>query len=101
MKSRGDKALFKRIAQERVSILDSLSVKSAGTEPVLSKYYTRLMQRISEHYKVRLPKGSIPVCKHCHTRMVPGTNAKVRICSEGRYVAYACLGCGYEKHVRY
>lgn len=101
MKYRSDRAFLKKIAQERISVLDSLSVSSAISEPQLSKYYTTLMQRISSHYKVKMPKGGVPICKRCGTRMVPGVNAKVRLCSSGRYVAYSCNACGYEKHVHY
>ncbi len=101
MKSQRDKALFRKIAGERVVILDSLSLRFSGSDPALSKYYTRLMQRIAEHYKVDMPKHEVPVCKRCHSRMVPGISAEVRLSSSNRYVVYTCSSCGYEKHLHY
>lgn len=101
MKSHSDKTLSRKIAKERISILDSLSVESASSDPALSKYYTKLMQCMSSHFKVGAPKGGIPICKRCGTRMVPGANAKVRLCSSEKYAAYICSTCGYERHLHY
>lgn len=51
----------------------------------------RRARRIAMRFRMRLTAHKNEYCKHCHVRMTPGTNARVRI--HGSKIIYYCLDC--------
>ncbi|MCL5239220.1 MAG: ribonuclease P [Candidatus Marsarchaeota archaeon] len=67
----------------------------------LAKRYVDLARRISQHYKVSIPKElKQRVCRNCGNFLVPGVNCTVRLVSSRGYAAYVCE-CGEERHIFY
>lgn len=94
--------LVKEIAKERIARLLSLAEEMAKNGDELSKRlekrYVGLARRISEHYKVKIPKElKQRICKKCNNFLVPGVNCTVRLSSSG-YLVYKCE-CGNENHI--
>ncbi|MDE1868553.1 MAG: ribonuclease P [Candidatus Micrarchaeota archaeon] len=95
-------ALVKDIASERMTILYGIAKAEIDTNPKLSRKHAALIRRISEHYKVRLPKEiRNGMCKGCSSILIPGLSASVRIASANRQVIYKCLSCKTEKKIPY
>src|SRR4029077_8251643 len=95
-----ERLLVKRIAAERVQILFDMANREMQHDPDLAKDYIKILDKISVHYKVKLPKEiKNRICKVCKSLLVPGFNATVKIASKNRYVIYRCSNCGTEKHI--
>ena len=97
--------LVKAIAEDHISKLLALAEEQAkeNTEQsrALEKRYVRLAQRISAHYKVKIPaKLKNRICKKCGNFLVPGVNCKVRISrlSGKKLLIYICE-CGAKTKV--
>ncbi|MGC8567860.1 MAG: ribonuclease P protein component 4 [Candidatus Micrarchaeia archaeon] len=96
------KIVINNIAKERIETLFKLAIEELGKDDSLSKRYIHIMKRISEHYKVSLPKEiKNNVCKKCGMPLLPGYNANVRIASNKHYIVYKCRECGNERHIHY
>ncbi|MDE1761889.1 MAG: ribonuclease P [Candidatus Micrarchaeota archaeon] len=82
------------LAQQRTKKGDSDSRR-------LAKRYVKIANKISTHYKVRMPNDIRErICKKCGNVFVTGLNCTVRLASSKGYVAYKCE-CGAETHVFY
>ena len=81
----------------RVLQLAEMNLRS---DAKLSKRYVEIAIRISKKYNVDLPKNySKRICKHCHTLMVPGYNATVRVLDG--VVIWICGECGHVRRFGY
>lgn len=95
-------ALVRQIASERIVLLYDIAKKEAPADLALSRKHAALIKRISEHYRVSLPKEiKNGICKGCNSVLVPGLSASVRIASSNRQVIYRCLACKVEKRIPY
>jgi ribonuclease P protein subunit RPR2 len=93
-------SIVKDIAKERIVSLASLAEKE--NDEKLALRYSRLMKRISLHYKVPLPKEiKKRICRGCGMLMSPGKNCVVRLVSSKRYVLYTCTRCKKENRLPY
>jgi ribonuclease P protein subunit RPR2 len=96
------RALVKKIANERISILFELAENTIKEEPSISHRYVYELREISTHYKVKIPRRmKNQICTRCNVLLYPGITSKVRVVSSHRYVAYVCNRCRKEVHVRY
>lgn len=93
--------LIERVAGQRIEILYRMAMASAEDNPGLSKSYVRTMQKMSTHYRHRLPaEVKNRICRACGSILVPGRNCSIRLCSSGGFIAVRC-DCGKEKHIFY
>lgn len=93
------------MALNRIELLlglaESKSLDRNARGKQLAQRYVNLSRRISEHYKVKMPKQlKYRVCKGCNNFLIPGLNCQVKVASSHGYVAYMCE-CGRESHVFY
>lgn len=89
---------MKDIASERMVGLFELAERAYVTRPDRSDRYVDLARRVGMRYRVRMPPAlRRRICRKCHSFLVPGSSARVRL--HGRYLTITCLRCG--KHVRY
>jgi ribonuclease P protein subunit RPR2 len=92
-------ALFRM--RRLLALAEERTVKNTPDSRRLAKRYAGIAERISTHYKVKMPKAlDSKVCRKCGNFLVPGINCNVRLASSHGYVAYACE-CGNEVHVHY
>jgi len=92
--------IVESIARERIALLERL-IEKTGDEK-LAMRYSKLLKRISTHYKIRLPRPlKARFCRGCGQLLVPGKNCKIRLVSSGRYVLYACASCKNENRIPY
>ena len=91
------KRLVKRIATERVDILYHLAWRMVLTEDYeLANRYVELILKIAKKHKIRLPRQlKYNICKKCHTFLIPGKNAQVRL-KKGKIII-KCENCGSYK----
>ena len=95
------KKYMRRIARERIKILYDMALREAmeGDE-ALAKRYVELIFKLSRKYNVRIPREmKRHMCKECHTFLIPGKTAQVRL-KKGK-VVIKCLRCGEYKRYRY
>jgi ribonuclease P protein subunit RPR2 len=96
------KALVKKIADERISILFGVAEDAIKKDLSISHRYVTELRQISTHYKVKIPKKmKNQICTRCNLLLYPGITSKVRMVSSQHYIAYVCNKCGKEIHVRY
>ncbi len=95
------KKYMRRIARERIEILYDLALREArGGDEELSRRYVEHILNLSRKYNVRLPREmKRSICKECHTILIPGRTAQVRL-KKGKVVV-KCLRCGNYKRYRY
>ena len=93
--------LSRKIAKERISILLELAQRRIKEgEEGLARRYIELAILLSKKYNVRIPKNlKHRICKKCHSFLIPGKNARVRL-KRGKIVV-TCLRCGHTKRYRY
>lgn len=85
-----EKKLEKEIALRRIEIL--LSIARKTTKPELSRRYVTLAKRISEHYRVAIPKEHRNTfCKNC---CLPYRSDKSRIRVKKSRIIMTCSNCG-------
>lgn len=86
------------MAKQRIERLFELAGQEFGEHPERSNRYVQLARRIGMRHNVRIPrKLKRRMCRHCHSYLVPGGNARVRL--RGEYAAVTCLVC--KKLMRY
>jgi ribonuclease P protein subunit RPR2 len=85
------------IAKQRIRILYNQAKQTYPKNPELSRRYTRLLQRISERTRTRLPKDvRRGICRNCDTVLIQGVNTHTRIRQRREpHVATTCHTCGY------
>ena len=94
--------MVRTVAKERMERLFYLAERSVVDGGRYSNNYVRLIEKISAHYKVPVPRSMRNrICKHCMTVLVPGLNCRVTVASSKGYVGYKCTACGKELHVHY
>jgi len=95
------KRMAKKIARERIEILFDLArEKTREGDYDLSRRYVKLIFKIARKYNIRLPREKkYHMCKHCHTFLLPGKTAQVRL-KKGK-VVIKCLHCGEYKRYPY
>jgi ribonuclease P protein subunit RPR2 len=83
-----------QIAKERIDILFDLADEEAHMRNFpRANRYVDLARRIGMRYNVRIPgKFKRRFCKHCHSYIQPGENARVRI--KGKKIVVFCQNCG-------
>ncbi len=85
------------IAQQRIRILYQQAKQAYPTDPKLSRRYTRLLKRISERTRTRIPtqirRG---ICRNCDTVLIQGVNSHTRVRQRREpHVAITCHTCGH------
>ncbi|NJE85016.1 ribonuclease P protein component 4 [Thermococcus sp. CX2] len=87
----------KRIARERVNILFTLAERVFPYEPELANRYVEIALAVQQKAKIRMPKKwKRRYCKKCHSFLVPGVNARVRLRNKRMpHVVIKCLNCGH------
>jgi ribonuclease P protein subunit RPR2 len=81
------------IAGERIDILFGLAEEEALSHNLpRATRYVDLARKIGMRYNVRIPgKFKRKFCKHCHTFLLPGENARVRV-KNGKIIVF-CQNC--------
>lgn len=87
----------KRIARERVNIMFTLAERVFPYEPELANRYVEIALAVQQKAKIRMPKKwKRHYCKKCHSFLVPGVNARVRLRNKRMpHVVIKCLNCGH------
>ncbi|MCD6559112.1 ribonuclease P [Thermococci archaeon] len=84
----------KEIARERIEILFTLAERVFPYDKSLANRYVAIALGVQQKAKVKMPrKWKRRYCKKCHSFLVPGVNARVRL-REG-HVVVKCLECGH------
>ncbi len=101
MVHRPNKKIAGKIAKERINMLLELAQRRMTEgEEELAKRYVDLALLISKKYNVRIPRNlKYRICKKCHSFLIPGKNARVRL-KRGK-VVITCLKCGCTKRYKY
>ncbi len=87
----------RRIARERVNVLFTLAERVFPYEPELANRYVEIALAVQQKARIRMPrKWKRRYCKKCHSFLVPGKNARVRLRSRPYpHVVIRCLNCGH------
>ncbi|USS41423.1 ribonuclease P protein component 4 [Thermococcus aggregans] len=87
----------KKIALERINILFSLAERVFPYDKELANRYVEIALAVQQKAKVRMPrKWKRRYCKKCHSFLVPGVNARVRLRQKRMpHVVIQCLECGH------
>ena len=87
----------KKIALERINILFTLAERVFPYDKELANRYVEIALAIQQKAKVRMPrKWKRRYCKRCHSFLVPGVNARVRLRQKRMpHVVIKCLKCGH------
>jgi len=87
----------RRVAAERVDVLFTLAERVFPYEPELSNRYVEIALAVQRKTKIRIPrKWKRRYCRRCHSFLVPGVNARVRLRSRPYpHVVVKCLKCGH------
>ena len=87
----------KRIARERVETLFTMAERVFPYSRELANRYVEIALAVQQKAKIRLPKKwKRRYCKKCHSFLVPGVNARVRLRSKPYpHVVIKCLECGH------
>jgi len=85
------------IAQQRIRILYQQAKHVYPRDPDLSRRYTRLLKRVSERTRTRLPQEiRRGICRNCDTVLIPGVNSHTRVRQRREpHVSVTCHTCGH------
>jgi len=84
----------RRIARERIDILFTLAERVFPYEPELANRYVEIALAVQQKARIRMPrKWKRRYCKRCHSFLVPGVNARVRL--RNGHVVIKCLNCSH------
>ncbi len=84
----------RRIARGRIDVLFTLAERVFPYEPELADRYVEIALAVQRKAKIRMPrKWKHRYCKRCHSFLVPGATARVRL--RGGHVVTKCLRCGH------
>ncbi|WP_324736221.1 ribonuclease P protein component 4 [Thermococcus sp. SY098] len=87
----------RKIALERINILFTLAERVFPYDKELANRYVEIALAVQQKAKVRMPrKWKRRYCKKCHSFLVPGVNAQVRLRQKRMpHVVIKCLECGH------
>jgi len=87
----------RKIAKERVERLFTLAERVFPYEPELANRYVEIALAVQQKAKIKLPKKwKRRYCKRCHSFLVPGKNARIRLRDKPYpHVVIRCLNCGH------
>ena len=87
----------RRIARERVETLFTLAERVFPYDRDLANRYVEIALAVQQKARIRMPrKWKRRYCKECHSLLVPGVNARVRLRSKPYpHVVVKCLECGH------
>ena len=87
----------RKIALERINILFTLAERVFPYDRELANRYVEIALAVQQKAKVRMPrKWKRRYCKRCHSFLVPGVNAQVRLRQKRMpHVVIKCLECGH------
>ncbi|MBO8174368.1 MAG: ribonuclease P protein component 4 [Thermococcus sp.] len=87
----------RKIALERINILFTLAERVFPYDKELANRYVEIALAVQQKAKVRMPrKWKRRYCKRCHSFLVPGVNAQVRLRQKRMpHVVIKCLECGH------
>jgi ribonuclease P protein subunit RPR2 len=87
----------RKVAKERVERLFTLAERVFPYEPALADRYVEIALAVQQKAKIRLPrKWKRRYCRRCHSFLVPGVNARVRLRDRPYpHVVIKCLNCGH------
>lgn len=87
----------KKIALERIDVLFNLAERVFAYDKGLANRYVEIALAVQQKAKVRMPrKWKRRYCKKCHSFLVPGVNARVRLRQKRMpHVVIKCLECGH------
>ncbi len=85
------------IARERIETLFTLAERVFPYEPELANRYVEIALAVQQKARIKLPrKWKRRYCKKCHSFLVPGVNARVRLRDKPYpHVVIKCLNCGH------
>ncbi len=84
----------RKIARERIDVLFTLAERVFPYEPKLADRYVEVALAIQRKAKIRMPrKWKRHYCKRCHSFLVPGVTARVRL--RDGHIVTKCLKCGH------
>ncbi|MDV3103422.1 ribonuclease P protein component 4 [Thermococcus waiotapuensis] len=82
------------IAWERVETLFTLAEKVFPYDRELANRYVEIALAVQQKARIRMPrKWKRRYCKRCHSFLVPGVNARVRL--RNGHVVIKCLECNH------
>lgn len=84
----------RNIAAQRIQrLLELAEAEVKKGNETRSDRYVQLARKIGMRYRVRIPPDlKIAICKGCHSLLIPGKSARVRL--RGDYITTTCLKCG-------
>ncbi|ALM75241.1 ribonuclease P protein component 4 [Thermococcus barophilus] len=87
----------RKIALERINILFTLAERVFPYDKELANRYVEIALAVQQKTKVRMPrKWKRRYCKKCHSFLLPGVNAQVRLRQKRMpHVVIKCLECGH------
>ncbi|NJE09539.1 ribonuclease P protein component 4 [Thermococcus sp. MAR1] len=87
----------RKIARERIETLFTLAERVFPYEPELANRYVEIALAVQQKARIRMPrKWKRRYCKKCHSFLVPGVNARVRLRDKPYpHVVIKCLNCGH------
>ncbi|NJE07996.1 ribonuclease P protein component 4 [Thermococcus sp. M39] len=87
----------RKIALERINILFTLAERVFPYDKELANRYVEIALAVQQKAKVRMPrKWKRRYCKRCHSFLVPGVNAQVRLRQKRMpHIVIKCLECGH------
>lgn len=87
----------RKIARERIDVLFTLAERVFPYEPELANRYVGIALAVQQKAKIRMPrKWKRRYCRKCHSFLVPGKNARVRLRDKPYpHVVVKCLECGH------
>lgn len=87
----------RRIARERVEILFTLAERVFPYDPELANRYVEIALAVQQKARIKLPrKWKRRYCRRCHSFLVPGRNARVRLRDKPYpHIVIKCLSCGH------
>ncbi len=84
----------RRIAVERIDTLFTLAERVFPYDRELANRYVSIALAVQQKARIRMPRRwKRRYCKKCHSFLVPGVNARVRL--RDGHVVIKCLECGY------
>ncbi|MFH1752270.1 MAG: hypothetical protein ABH821_05015 [archaeon] len=95
MKKKG-KNVVREIVLQRMHRLTELAELEVKTEPERAKKYVELIEKLSSHNKVKIPKEvKAKYCKYCKSFwQEKDVKKRLKTGKEKRYLTMNCLKCG-------
>ncbi len=92
-RKRKEQAEKRRIALERIDVLFTLAHRVFPYDRALANRYVEMALAVQRKAKVKIPaRWRRSYCRRCHSLLVPGVNARVRL--RDGHVVIRCMECG-------